>query len=47
MIGNRIQAAFLKENDYPVAATLSLLLMFVVVILVIGYVRRTGTEELV
>jgi len=47
MIGNRIQAAFLKEGDYPVAATLSLILMFVVVIMVIAYVRRAGTEELV
>ncbi|MDQ3307677.1 MAG: ABC transporter permease [Actinomycetota bacterium] len=47
MIGNRIQAAFLKEGDYPVAATLSLILMFVVVIMVIAYVRRVGTEELV
>lgn len=47
MIGNRIQAAFLKEGDYPVAATLSLILMFVVVVMVIAYVRRAGTEELV
>ena len=47
MIGNRIQAAFLRERDYPVAATLSLLLMLVVVAMVVVYVRRAGTEKLV
>jgi spermidine/putrescine transport system permease protein len=47
MIGNRIQAAFLRERDYPVAATLSLILMLVVVAMVVVYVRRAGTEKLV
>ena len=47
MIGNRIQAAFLEERDYPVAASLSLILMMVVVAMVILYIRRAGTEELV
>ena len=47
MVGNRIQAAFLTEHNYPLAASLSLILMFVVVLMVIFYVRRVGTEELV
>ncbi len=47
MLGNRIQSAFLVEQNYPLAATLSVSLMLIVVIMVILYVRRTGTEELV
>jgi spermidine/putrescine transport system permease protein len=47
MIGNRIQMAFLTERDYPLAATLSVALMVVVVLMVVVYVRRAGTEELV
>jgi spermidine/putrescine transport system permease protein len=47
MVGNRIQAAFLTEHDYPLAASLSLILMVIVVLMVVAYVRRVGTEELV
>jgi spermidine/putrescine transport system permease protein len=47
MVGNRIQSAFLTEHNYPLAASLSLILMFVVVLMVVVYVRRVGTEELV
>lgn len=47
MIGNRIQSAFLTEHNYPLAASLSLILMAVVVVMVVVYVRRVGTEELV
>jgi spermidine/putrescine transport system permease protein len=47
MVGNRIQSAFLTEQNYPLAATLSILLMLIVVLMVIVYVRRAGTEELV
>jgi spermidine/putrescine transport system permease protein len=47
MIGNRIQAAFLTEHDYPLAASLSIALMVIVVAIVMVYVRRSGTEELV
>ena len=47
MVGNRIQAAFLTEHNYPLAATLSLILMAIVVVMVVVYVRRVGTEELV
>ncbi len=47
MVGNRIQSAFLIEHNYPLAASLSLILMAVVVVMVIAYVRRAGTEDLV
>ncbi|MDI6909060.1 ABC transporter permease [Nocardioides sp.] len=47
MVGNRIQAAFLTEHNYPLAASLSLILMALVVLMVVVYVRRAGTEELV
>ena len=47
MVGNRIQSAFLTEHNYPLAASLSLVLMAVVVLMVVLYVRRAGTEDLV
>jgi spermidine/putrescine transport system permease protein len=47
MVGNRIQAAFLTEHNYPLAASLSLILMALVVVMVVVYIRRAGTEELV
>ncbi|MGZ4493501.1 MAG: ABC transporter permease [Nocardioides sp.] len=47
MVGNRIQSAFLTEHNYPLAASLSIILMLVVVAMVVVYVRRAGTEELV
>jgi spermidine/putrescine transport system permease protein len=46
MVGNRIQSAFLTEHNYPLAASLSLILMVVVVLMVLVYVRRAGTEDL-
>jgi len=46
MVGNRIQAAFLTEHNYPLAASLSLILMAIVVMMVVVYVRRAGTEDL-
>ncbi|HET8960607.1 ABC transporter permease [Nocardioides sp.] len=46
MVGNRIQSAFLTEHNYPLAASLSLILMAVVVAMVVVYVRRAGTEDL-
>jgi spermidine/putrescine transport system permease protein len=46
MVGNRIQAAFLTEHNYPLAASLSITLMAVVLLMVIVYIRRAGTEEL-
>ena len=47
MVGNRIQSAFLTEHNYPLAASLSVILMLVVVVMVVFYVRRSGTEDLV
>jgi spermidine/putrescine transport system permease protein len=47
MIGNVIQSRFLVINDYPGAAALSFSLMIVILVLVIAYIRRSGTEELV
>ena len=47
MIGNVIQSRFLVVLDYPVAAALSFTLMLVTVLMVIPYVRATGTEDLV
>jgi spermidine/putrescine transport system permease protein len=47
MVGNRIQAAFLTEHNYPLAASLSIILMLIVLVMVIVYVRRAGTEKLV
>ena len=46
MVGNRIQQAFLTEHNYPLAASLSLILMAMVVAMVVVYVRRAGTEDL-
>lgn len=47
MIGNVVQARFLTIVDYPTAAVLSFLLMLAILVLVVLYVRRAGTEELV
>jgi spermidine/putrescine transport system permease protein len=47
MIGNVIDSRFLVVLDYPTAAALSLTLMFTVLVLVVLYLRRIGTEELV
>jgi spermidine/putrescine transport system permease protein len=47
MIGNVIDNTFLVQLDYPVAASCSVILMVVIVLMVLVYVRRAGTEELV
>ncbi|CAN5226471.1 ABC transporter permease subunit [soil metagenome] len=47
MIGNVIESRFLVGLDYPTAAALSLTLMMTILIAVVVYVRRAGTEELV
>ena len=46
MIGNEIQDLF-AGGSYPVAAALSATLMAAIVVMVIFYVRRAGTEDLV
>jgi spermidine/putrescine transport system permease protein len=45
MIGNRIQGLF-GAGDYPFAAALSVTLMVMILAMVIVYIRRAGTEEL-
>jgi spermidine/putrescine transport system permease protein len=47
MVGQVIDAQFLRVLDYPIAAALSFILMLTIVIIVAIYVRRAGTEELV
>jgi spermidine/putrescine transport system permease protein len=47
MTGNVIDSLFLRIRDYNHAAALSISLMVAVVVLVIYYVRRSGTEDLV
>jgi spermidine/putrescine transport system permease protein len=44
MIGNRIQAQYLIERDYPEAAALSFLMMAALLVLVVVYIRLAGTE---
>jgi spermidine/putrescine transport system permease protein len=46
MIGNDIQRLF-AAGAYPTAAALSVTLMAAIIVLVLLYVRRSGTEELV
>lgn len=46
MIGNVIDSLFLTQLDYPAAAACSVLLMAAIVLMVLFYVRRAGTEEL-
>ena len=46
MVGNVIQSLFTDANDYPAAAALSMMLMLLILVRVLFYVRRSGTEEL-
>ena len=46
MIGNVIQSLFTEANDYPAAAALSVILMLMIVAMVLVYVKRAGTEDL-
>ena len=46
MIGNVIEARFLKITDYPMASALSFILMAAIIIGVLIYARILGTEEL-
>ena len=46
MIGQVIDARFFKVLDYPTAASLSVVLMAVILLLVGAYIRKAGTEDL-
>ncbi len=46
MIGNVIQARYLKVTDYPTASALSFILMAAILVGVFLYARILGTEEL-
>ena len=46
MIGNVIDNLFLVQLNYPMAAACSMVLMILITIMVLFYVRRAGTEEL-
>ena len=46
MIGNVIQARYLKVTDYPTASALSFILMLAILIGVLIYTRLLGTEDL-
>lgn len=47
MIGNVINSRFFRVVDYPTAASLSFLLMATILVVVLIYIRRAGTDELV
>lgn len=47
MIGNVIETNFIQFRDYPTASALSFVLMATILVIVLVYVRRAGTEELV
>lgn len=46
MLGNVVEANFLRIQDYPTASALSVLLMAAIVVLVSVYVRKSGTDDL-
>jgi spermidine/putrescine transport system permease protein len=46
MMGNVIESNFLILLNYPAAASLSIILMVVILAIVTAYVRRSGTEDL-
>jgi len=47
MVGNVIETNFLTLENFPVAASLSIVLMAVILVLVGLYLRRVGTRDLV
>lgn len=46
VLGSVIQGQFLTVRDYPLAASLSFVLMAIVILLVVTYTRVLGTEDL-
>ncbi|MCW2752702.1 MAG: transporter permease [Marmoricola sp.] len=47
MVGNVIQSLFTTTQDYAGAGALSVILMVVIIGLVLVYIRKAGTEELI
>jgi len=47
MVGNVIQDLFTSSQDYAAAGALSMILMLIIVAMVLVYVRKSGTEDLV
>lgn len=46
MIGNVIESNFLQTQNYPMAASLSVILMAVILVIVATYVKKSGAEDL-
>lgn len=46
MIGNVIQSKFLELTDYPAAASMSFVLMAIILVFITLYARAVGTEKL-
>lgn len=46
MVGNVIESNFLIVLNYPAAASLSIILMAAILVMVVAYVKRSGTEDL-
>ncbi|MFC5179088.1 ABC transporter permease [Nocardioides taihuensis] len=46
MIGAVIQSQYTDANNYPIASSLSVMLMALILLLVLVYIRRAGTEDL-
>jgi spermidine/putrescine transport system permease protein len=46
MIGNVIQSKFLELTDYPAAASMSFVLMAIILVFITIYARAVGTEKL-
>ena len=46
MIGAVIQSQYTDANNYPIASALSVMLMVLILLMVLVYIRRAGTEDL-
>lgn len=46
MVGNVIQSLFTTSQDYALAGALSVILMAIIVAMVLFYIRKAGTEDL-
>jgi spermidine/putrescine transport system permease protein len=47
MVGNVIQSLFTTTQDYAGAGALSVILMAIILVMVLVYIRKAGTEDLV